>query len=163
MVLENLIKPDNVLCNANARSKKHSLEILSELLSRNNPDIAHEEIFALLIKRERLGCTSLQEGVAFPRCRISGIHNSNGALMKLSAPVDFDAPDGLPVDLVFGLIVPKQIDASHYADIESISVLVADLSLRARLRAVTSSGELYDVWQAAQSTATPKVRQSQSR
>jgi PTS system nitrogen regulatory IIA component len=83
--------------------------------------------------------------------------------MRLSEPVDFDAPDGLPVDLVFGLIVPKQIDASHYADIESISVLAADLSLRARLRAATSSVELYDVWQAAQSTVTAKVRQSQSR
>ena len=89
--------------------------------------------------------------------------NGNGALMRLSEPVDFDAPDGLPVDLIFGLIVPKQIDASHHADIESISVLIADLTLRARLRAATSSAELYDVWQAAQSTATPKVRQSQSR
>ena len=56
MVLEQIIKPDNVLCNANARSKKHCLEILSELLSQNNPDIASEEIFSKLIERERLGC-----------------------------------------------------------------------------------------------------------
>ena len=55
MILEQLISPDSVLCNAHARSKKHSLEILSELLANPNPDIANEEIFAKLIERERLG------------------------------------------------------------------------------------------------------------
>lgn len=163
MVLEQIIKPDSVLCNAVARSKKHCLEILSELLSQNNPDIAHEEIFAKLIERERLGCTSLQQGVAFPRCRISGTASSSGALMKLSEPVDFDAPDGLPVDLVVGLIVPKKIEACHHADIESLSTMLADQSLRARLRAATSSGELHDALLAAQSVTAPKIRHSQSR
>lgn len=162
MVLEQIIKPDSVLCNANARSKKHCLEILSELLSQNNPDIANEEIFSHLIERERLGCTSLKQGVAFPRCRINGIGDSSGALMKLSEPVDFDAPDGLPVDVIVGLIVPKQIGASHYADIETLSILFADQSLRARLRAATSSGELHEALLAAQSITAPKIRQSQS-
>ena len=163
MVLEQIIKPDSVLCNAHARSKKHSLEILSELLSQNNPDIAHEEIFARLIERERLGCTSLQQGVAFPRCRISGISQPIGALMKLSEAVDFDAQDGLPVDLVVGLIVPKKIEARHYEDIEAISTLLADQSLRAKLRAMTTSGELYDAAIAAQSAAPAKIPHSLSR
>jgi PTS system nitrogen regulatory IIA component len=162
MVLEQIIKPDNVLCNANARSKKHCLEILSELLSQNNPDIASEEIFSKLIERERLGCTSLQQGVAFPRCRIAGANNCSGALMKLSEPVDFDAPDGIPVDLIIGLIVPKQVDASHHENIDSMSAILADQSLRARLRAATSSGELHDVLMAAFSTAAPRIQQSQS-
>jgi PTS system nitrogen regulatory IIA component len=161
MVLEQIIKPDSVLCNANARSKKHSLEILSELLSQNNPDIAKEEIFARLIERERLGCTSLREGVAFPRCRISAIGSSSGALMKLSEPVDFDAPDGLPVDLVIGLIVPKKIEACHHEDIEALSIILADKSLRARLRAVTSSGDLYDALLAAENAAPAKIQHSQ--
>ena len=162
MVLEQIIKPDSVLCNANARSKKHSLEILSELLSQNNPDIANEEIFARLIERERLGCTSLREGVAFPRCRISAIGSSSGALMKLSEPIDFDAPDGLPVDLVIGLIVPKKIEACHHEDIEVLSIMLADKSLRARLRAATSSGELYDALLAAEHAAPAKIQHSQS-
>ena len=54
MILENLVKPDSVLCNVSVRSKKHSLEILSELLTRSNPDIASEEVFAKLVERERL-------------------------------------------------------------------------------------------------------------
>jgi hypothetical protein len=61
MILENLVKPDSVLCNVSVRSKKHSLEILSELLTRSNPDIASEEVFAKLFERERLGCTGLPE------------------------------------------------------------------------------------------------------
>ena len=101
MVLEHLIKPESVLCNAQARSKKHCLEILSELLARSNPDIGNEEIFSGLIERERLGCTSLDKGVAFPHCRVNGVRESCGALMRLSDPIDFDAPDGYPVDLTF--------------------------------------------------------------
>lgn len=163
MVLEQIIKPDSVLCNVNARSKKHCLEILSELLSRNNPDIAREEIFSKLIKRERLGCTSLQQGVAFPRCRIGGIDRNGGALMKLSEAIDFDSPDGLPVDLVVGFIVPKKVDASHRAEVDSLSILLADQSLRARLRAATSSVELYDVLAAAERPVATRILESHSR
>ena len=144
MELEHLIKSDSVLCNAQARSKKHCLEILSELLARNNPDIANEEIFEKLIKRERLGCTSLDQGVAFPHCRVDGVRNSSAALMKLSEPVDFDAPDGQPVDLVFGIMVPEEVDASHYADVELLSEFLGDDALRVRLRAANSSAELFD-------------------
>jgi len=143
MVLEHLIKPESVLCNAQARSKKHCLEILSELLARSNPDIGNEEIFSGLIERERLGCTSLDKGVAFPHCRVNGVRESCGALMRLSDPIDFDAPDGYPVDLVFGLMVPAEVDASHYTDIENISGYLRDEPLRSRLRAASSSGELY--------------------
>ena len=162
MVLEQIIKPDSVLCNVNARSKKHCLEILSELIARNNPDIAREEIFSKLIERERLGCTSLQQGVAFPRCRIGGIDRSSGALMKLSEPIDFDSPDGLPVDLIVGFIVPKNVDASHHAEVDSLSILLADQSLRARLRAATSSVELFDALSAAQRPVAAKIPQSQN-
>jgi PTS system nitrogen regulatory IIA component len=162
MVLEQIIKPDSVLCNVSARSKKHCLEILSELIARNNPDIAREEIFSKLIDRERLGCTSLQQGVAFPRCRIGGIDRSSGALMKLSEPIDFDSPDGLPVDLIVGFIVPKNVDASHHAEVDSLSILLADQSLRARLRAATSSVELFDALSAAQRPVATKIQQSQN-
>jgi PTS system nitrogen regulatory IIA component len=144
MVLENLIKSDSVLCNAQARSKKHCLEILSEVLAQNTPDIANEEIFSKLIERERLGCTSLDSGVAFPHCRIADLTSPTGALLKLSEPVDFDAPDAQPVDLVFGMMVPAEFDAEVHTDIGQISSFLKDDDLRARLRSATSSKELYD-------------------
>ncbi len=143
MSLENIIKPDGVLCNATARSKKHCLEILSELLVRSTPDIASEVIFESLIERERLGCTSLDKGAAFPHCRVAGIDSSNAALMKLSEPVDFDAADGEPVDLVFGMMVPLELGDRHHADIKLVTSMLADQGLRARLRGINSSSDLY--------------------
>lgn len=144
MLLEDIIQPDNVLCNAHARSKKHCLEILSELLVRSVPDIASDDVFESLIERERLGCTSLDQGVAFPHCRVDGLDSSVAALIKLSEAVDFDSPDDEPVDLVFGLAVPANLDAEIQADVGKIAELLGDRELRERLRNATSSKELYE-------------------
>jgi PTS system nitrogen regulatory IIA component len=143
MLLEEIIKPESVLCNAQARSKKHCLEILSELLVRSVPHIASENIVARLIERERLGCTSLGRGVAFPHCRVPGLDTTVAALIKLSEPVDFDSSDGEPVDIVFGLMVPKDIDATHQANICSIADLLADHELRKKMRDADTSKQLY--------------------
>lgn len=144
MNFEELVKPDNVLCNAQARSKKHCLEILSELLARSEGELSSDEIFGRIIDRERLGCTSLGAGIAFPHCRVDGLERSCGALMKLSAPVDFDATDGADVDLVFGLMVPRNLDDTHHAEISAIAAALMDETLRDRLRAAHTSKELYD-------------------
>jgi nitrogen PTS system EIIA component len=144
MLLEEIIQPDSVLCNARARSKKHCLEILSELLVRSMPEISSDDILVNLIGRERLGCTSLDNGVAFPHCRVDGIDSSVAALLKLSDAVDFDSPDGEAVDLVFGLVVPADLDETRQADVSAIADLLGDTGLRARLRGATTSSELYD-------------------
>jgi len=144
MLLEEIIKPDRVLCNAQARSKKHCLEILSELLVRPTPEIAADDIFERLIERERLGCTSLDQGVAFPHCRVEGIDENVAALVKLSEAVDFDSPDGEDVDLVFGMMVPMEINASHQANVSSIAELLGDRELRQKMREARTSSELYD-------------------
>lgn len=161
MNLENIIKSDSVLCNAHARSKKHSLEILSELLGRSSPDISAEEIFAKLIERERLGCTGLDKGIAFPHCRVGGVESSVGALIKLSSPVDFDSSDGESVDLVFGLMVPENLDESHHDDIALITKILSDESLRARMRSAGSSSELYEALLTGYQEPLPKIRGGQ--
>ena len=144
MPLQEIIKPDGVLCNATARSKKHCLEILSELLVRSYADIASDDIFECLIDRERLGCTSLNRGAAFPHCRVRGIDRSAAVMIKLSEPVDFDSPDGEPVDLVIGMMVPEDVDDRHRADIKLVTDVLADEGLRVRLREMTRSKDLYD-------------------
>ncbi len=144
MLLEEIIKPDSVLCNAHARSKKHCLEILSELLVRSRPEIASEDIFAGLIERERLGCTSLDQGVAFPHCRVEGLDTGVGALIKLSEAVEFDSPDGEAVDLILGLMVPAELKNEDQANICGIAELLGDKELRAQLREATTSIVLYE-------------------
>lgn len=144
MSFEKIIQPDAVLCNASARSKKHCLEILSELLVRGTPDIASESIFECLFDRERLGCTGLDDGAAFPHCRVDGIETSVAALIRLAEPIDFDAADGDPVDLVFGMMVPVELDETDHAEIRRITKILRDEPLRERLRAQKTSGDLYD-------------------
>lgn len=144
MLLEEIIQPDRVLCNAQARSKKHCLEILSELLVRPTPEISSDDIFESLNERERLGCTSLEQGVAFPHCRVDGIDATYAAVIKLSEAVDFDSPDGEDVDLVFGLMVPSELNESHHANISSIAELLSDRELREKMRAAATSSELYN-------------------
>lgn len=164
ILLEEIIQPDCVLANAHARSKKHCLEILSELLVRSNPDLASESIFEGLIERERLGCTSLAKGAAFPHCRVEGLDASTAALIKLSEPIDFDAPDGDPVDLVFGMMVPSELADSDYADIKAITAVLSDEGLRGRLRAANSSSELYDALiDGSSMTVDKKPRQASGR
>ena len=161
MNLDELIKPDNILCNVSARSKKHCLEILSELLTRFNPDIASEEVFAKLIERERLGCTCLDKGVAFPHCRISGLRKSCAALMRLTEPVDFDSSDGNSVDLIFGLMVPEELTAEDIADIEMLTTLLRDDALCARLRSASSSLNLSEALLAGQLEPVTKLKSAQ--
>jgi len=161
MNLEDLVRPDSVLCNVSARSKKHCLEILSELLTRSNPDIASEEVFAKLIDRERLGCTCVDKGVAFPHCRISGLRKSCAALMRLTDPVDFDSSDGELVDLVFGLMVPAELGDEDRANIDVLTQMLRDKALCARLRAATSSKDLSDAFLAGQIAPTPKMQSVQ--
>jgi PTS system nitrogen regulatory IIA component len=144
MISELLRGPDSVLCNVSVRSKKHCLEVLSELLGKSNPEMPPEEIFSKLIERERLGTTALGKGVAFPHCRFGGIEVSSGALLKLSEPVEFDSADGEPVDLVFGLMVPAEITDSHRDEIANIAEMLNDEAVQARLRAADSERALYE-------------------
>ncbi|MDJ0939594.1 MAG: PTS sugar transporter subunit IIA [Woeseiaceae bacterium] len=164
MLLEEIIKPDSVLCNAFARSKKHSIEILSELLVRPTPEFAAEDIFERLIERERLGCTSLEAGVAFPHCRVEGLERSSAAMIKLSEPVEFDAADGEPVDLIFGMLVPKDLDESHVEEVKGIARVLGEEGLRARLRESKTSNELYETLLEGSQLAGPAtVRAAQGR
>ena len=81
-------------------------------------------------------------------------------MIKLSDPIDFDATDGEPVDLVFGLMVPEQVTDSHHADIAMIAKLLGDAGLRSRLRAATSSSDLYKVLLAGSNTVVPDQLQT---
>lgn len=160
MSLEEIIKADSVLCNAHARSKKHCLEILSELLVRSIPDTPADDVFESLIDRERLGCTSLNAGVAFPHCRVHGLEQNSAALIKLSEAVDFDCVDGEPVDLIFGLLVPEELEDSDHSDIGTIADILSDMDLRATLRSCNSSNELYKALLAACDAAVPQDLQA---
>ena len=153
MISARILKPGNVLCGVSARGKKHCLEILSELLANTSPEMPHEEIFAKLAERERLGSTGLGGGVAFPHCRFAGIDETRAALLKLAEPIEFESPDDEPVDLVFGVMVPEEITDDHRDEITTISETLKEQSFQARLRSATTARELYEAFISGQREA----------
>jgi nitrogen PTS system EIIA component len=146
MIFQALLKPGRVLSNVEARSKKHALDVLSELLS-SAADLDQGEIFQSLISREKLGCTAIENGIAIPHGRLESLDGPVGAFLKLSRPVDFDMPDREPVDLIFGLLVPMTEDdiGCHREEVSLIATALADRALAAALRRATSSRSLYDL------------------
>lgn len=149
MTFEQLIGHESVLCNVQARSKKHCLEIISELVIRTAPVLVQEDLFGALIERERLGSTSIGNGVAFPRCRADGIQHSIAAFIKLIGPVDFDASDGEPVDLVFCLVVPQEMPNNHCAELDVVTAILRDPVTTRKLRGCNTSKDLFETLQAA--------------
>jgi len=94
-------------------------------------------------ERERLGSTGFGRGVAIPHARIDGLARPVAVFLRLEAPVAFDAADGMPVDLVFGLLSPEQAGAAHLHALAAISRLMRDERMHRSLSDAPSAEALY--------------------
>ena len=145
MAIKDLVTPERVLCNVSARSKKHVLEIISELLAGGDIELTQTEIFDCLVQRERLGSTSLGQGAAVPHGRLEALPSIRGVFLRLAEPLDFDASDGLPVDLVFGMLVPSDCGDTYLDDLSGATEMLSSPDTRILLRKAASSRALYDL------------------
>lgn len=84
------------------------------------------QVLERIEEREQLGSTGFGRGVAIPHARIAGLKRPVAALLKLAEPVEFDAADGMPVDLVFGLLSPENSGVAHLHALAAISRLVRE-------------------------------------
>lgn len=126
-----------------ARSRKRVLEKASDLLCEGNEQLSGRTLFDELLARERLGSTGLGDGVAIPHCRIA-CDEIRAAFLKLKEPIDYDAPDGQPVDLLFVFVVPTAENHAHLEVLADLARIFGEPDNRARLRRATSSTELYE-------------------
>ena len=106
------LSPDAVRLGDPADSRKKVLETLAGLLAAQST-LDAQTVFKCLLDREKLGSTALGRGVAVPHCRIAGLTQPLGCLVRTRTAVDYDAPDGKPVSLFFALLVPENADAEH--------------------------------------------------
>ncbi len=118
------MKPDSVAI-IDAGSKQEILEHLSSIFARTW-GLDADVVLEYLDEREKLGSTGFGRGVAIPHARVPGISRPVAALLKLNHPADFKAADGLPVDLVFGLLSPENSGVGHLHALAAISRLVRD-------------------------------------
>jgi PTS system nitrogen regulatory IIA component len=140
-----ILTPARTVCHASGSSKKKLFETIAKVISDDQPSMPHDEVFAQLIAREKLGSTGLGQGIAIPHCRVSHCTEPLGTLLTLEVPVDFEAPDDLPVDLLFVLLVPEEAHQRHLDILAGIARLFSQAEFCARLRAATDSKELYDI------------------
>ncbi len=118
------MKPEAVAI-MSADDKQGILVGLSELMA-NAWGLDAAQVFEQLDEREKLGSTGFGRSVAIPHARVEGLKRPVGGLIRLTRPVDFAAADGMPVDLVFGLLSPEHSGAMHLHALASISRLMRD-------------------------------------
>ena len=94
-------------------------------------------------EREALGSTGFGHGVAIPHARLPGLHRPVAAFLRLDAPVDFDAADGIPVDIVFGLLSPETSGAAHLRALAAMSRMMRDERMREMLVQAPGAEALY--------------------
>lgn len=145
MSLASLLEPARVLANVDARSRKHALEIISELLAGSSESLAQIDVMDALIDRERIGNTGLGGGIAIPHGRPDGLDRSVGAFLKLSEAVDFNSQDGQPVGLIFAVLVPRSDDNDYFEDVAGVAKALSDGRLVDALAEAGSSRAVFDL------------------
>jgi PTS system nitrogen regulatory IIA component len=144
MHLGDLIAPDAILPSVRANNQKQLLTELAACASRLS-DLEEREIFDILLQRERLGSTGLGQGVAIPHGKVSGLNRIFGVFARLQEPIDFDAVDGEPVDVVVMLLAPEGAGADHLKALARISRLLREGSAVQKLRGSKDAAALYAV------------------
>ena len=140
--LSEILLADGVDAGLTVGNKKALFQQLAAAMARRT-GLAAKDIAASLAEREKLGSTGFGGGVAIPHGKIEGLAHVTGFFARLTAPIDFQAVDGLPVDLVFLLLSPPDAGADHLKALAGVSRLLRDRELAAKLRGARSKDAIY--------------------
>ena len=144
MQISSILTPRRTQFKVPGDSKKRVLETLAKLIADDLPILNADELFRRLIARERLGSTGIGKGIAIPHCRIENCVSTVGALITLDKPVDYDAIDGEPVDIVFAMLVPEEAHDEHLQTLASLAEMLSQPDYLASLRSAGSDQTLYN-------------------
>lgn len=142
MEIPDLLSMDGIVPALRVNSKKQALQDLA----RRAADLTgvHERaIFEVLIERERLGSTGVGNGIAIPHGKLPNLDRLYGVFARLEKPVDFDAIDEQPVDLIFLLLAPESAGADHLKALARVSRLLRDKTNCEKLRGTSDPEALY--------------------
>jgi PTS system nitrogen regulatory IIA component len=142
MNCSNLMTSDCVIANLRASNKRQVLQELAHkaaALTGQSEDLIYE----VLNERERLGTTGIGHGIAIPHGKLPGLEKVYGVFAKLERPVDFDAIDDRPVDLIFLLLAPANCGADHLKALAKVSRMLRDRLLCEKVRGSTTCDAIY--------------------
>ena len=142
MEISTLLAPEAVFPALKANNKKQLLQDLAERAAKLT-GIPERRIFDTLIERERLGTTGMGQGIAIPHGRLAGLAKIVGVFARLETPIEYEAVDGQPVDLVFLLLAPEGAGADHLKALARVSRLLRNQQTCEKLRAATKAEVLF--------------------
>jgi PTS system nitrogen regulatory IIA component len=144
MPLNDLVAPQAVIPALKVNNKKQALQEIAaraaELTGR-----PEREILDVLMQRERLGSTAIGSGIAIPHGKLPKLGRLFGLFARLDRPIDFEALDGQPVDLIFLLLAPENAGADHLKALARIARLLRDADMTRLLRDSSDREALYAV------------------
>lgn len=144
MVMSDLVVPDAVLPSLRAPSKKAALLEMSERAGLVS-GLDGRAIFDAVLQRERLGSTGVGNGIAIPHGKLARCERIFGVFARLDKPIDFEAMDGEPVDLVFLLIASETAGADHLKALARVARFLRDPKMAAQLRVPRDADALHAV------------------
>src|ERR1700754_3664153 len=144
MNISDLLAPDAVIAALKVHSKK---QLLQEVAARAavQTKLPERKIFEILNERERLGSTGVGQGIAIPHGRLAEINTIVGVFARLETPIDYDAIDKQPVDLVFMLLAPADAGADHLKALARVSRLLRNQQAVEKLRTTSTPEAIYAI------------------
>jgi nitrogen PTS system EIIA component len=143
MDIKEFLSPSDTLVDVRAADKTHLLQELARRAAATL-NLAAELISAEILKREELGSTGTGGGVAIPHARIQGLNKTFGILARLKKPIDFEAIDSKPVDLVFLLLLPANPAGEQLNALASIARRLRDPASLRSFRSADGAAGLYN-------------------
>ncbi|MGN0920074.1 MAG: PTS sugar transporter subunit IIA [Alphaproteobacteria bacterium] len=143
MKIQDILTQDSIWVEKNVLPKKKMLEKMAYLAAEKT-GAPKAVILDALIERERLGTTGIGRGVAIPHSPIPTLQKIFCAFVK-SAPMDFEATDGKPVQFLFLLLVPPNAGADHLKALAKLSRLLRDEKVLGAMQKSELPKELYKI------------------
>ncbi|MEK6162234.1 PTS IIA-like nitrogen regulatory protein PtsN [Vibrio cholerae] len=144
MQLSEVLSLDCTKSAVQCSSKKRALEIISEIAALHTGQNA-TELFECMLSREKMGSTSIGNGIAIPHARMSDSENAVAVLLQCEEPIEFDSIDNRPVDLLFALLVPEDQCKEHLKTLACMAERLNDKQILKQLRNAASDQELYNI------------------
>jgi len=142
MEIADILQPNGVIANLRAANKRQALQELAKRAAQLTGK--HERaIFEVLLERERLGTTGIGHGTAIPHGRMPDLPQIYALFARLEKPIDFEAIDNQPVDLIFLLLTPANSGADHLKALARLSRLLRDKAMCDKLRGTDRADALY--------------------
>ena len=142
MELYDLLSAESVIEKLNVASKKQALQEVARRAARVT-GLEERAVFDTLLERERLGTTGVGKGIAIPHGKLAGLDRPYGIFARLTKPIDFDAIDDQPVDILFALLAPLDAGADHLKALARVSRLFRDRDMCEKLRGSDQADALY--------------------